>query len=244
MADTWTWDGTNWSLRAAAPPANGGIGLANDVGRDVVVRFGGVATGAETWLFDHASWRRDPRSLAPPSRSWSPLAHDLLRSQTVLFGGSTAVSGWLNDTWEYDPGVIARWTPFGSGCAGAQVVPVLRPVGVHLPIVGSMLGLELLTGPSGGAAISIGFSSQQWNSNTLPWNLGAIGMTGCTLHASPDVLLLAPVYAGHATLYWQLPNDPGLIGTRFFNQGFVLAPAVNPLGAVVSNAGAGTIGPF
>ena len=69
-------------------------------------------------------------------------------------------------------------------------------------------------------------------------------MTGCTLHASPDVVFFRPVTAGRATLAWSVPNNTSLIGVHFFNQGFVLDPGVNPTGATVSNAGAGIIGPF
>ena len=245
MADAWTWDGTNWSQVPAAPtPPTTGLGLANDPVHEVVVRFGGVGTGAETWLFDHVSWRRDPRSLAPSSRSWFPLAHDVPRGRTILFGGAAGAAALLNDTWEYDPGAIARWTPSGSGCPGTSGVPALQPASGSLPIVGSTFVLELLGVPGSGAAISIGFSNQQWNGNPLPWDLGTIGMTGCTLHVSPDFVSFAPVVAGRATLSWQVPNAPGLIGTRFFDQGFALDPAANPLGAIVSNAGAGIVGPF
>jgi hypothetical protein len=244
VSDTWTWDGTDWTqMLLAGPPAAPGFGLSNDPGRDVVAWFGGTSTSVETWLFDHVAWRRDPRAPSPAQRNWCPLAHDLLRGRTVLFGGSLGLS-FLNDTWEYDPGVIARWTASGSGCAGTSGVPTLRPVGASVPIVGSTFVLELLGVPGSGAAISIGFSDVQWNGNPLPWDLGTIGMTGCTLHVSPDFVSFAPVVAGRATLAWQLPNAPGLIGTRFFDQGFALDPGINPLGAIVSNAGAGIVGPF
>jgi len=243
--DTWTWDGTNWTQLALTAPAPRGFGLANDVVHDVVVQFGGEPSDY-TWLFDHTSWRRDPRTLVPPARVSAPLAHDLLRGRTVLFGGSPATSFHLDDTWEYDPGVIARWTPSGSGCPGVGGGPTLRNRVPWLPIGGRTFALDLGPLPSGIAAISIGLSDQQWNGNPLPFDLGAIGMPGCTLHVSPDFLFFAPVpVTGLAvTLTWQLPNDPGLIGTRFFDQGFALAPGVNPLGAVVSNAGVGVIGPF
>ena len=240
LNDTWAWDGTNWTqVPAAGPSGTIGFGLANDATRELVVLFGGHATAHETWLLDHAAWRRDPRLPAPAARTWGSIAYDLIRGRTVLFGG-----WFFDDTWEYDPGVIARLTTYGSGCAGMSGVPSLRPVGASLPIVGTTFQLELLGIPGSAAAISIGLSNSQWTGGTLPFDLGALGMTGCTLHASPDVVFFTPVVAGRATLAWSLPNAPSLIGVRFYNQGFVLDPGINPLGATVSNAGAGIIGPF
>jgi len=245
LADTWTWNGTNWAsvIAAPAPPANRLAGIAYDTTRDLVVVFGGILNGGETWLFDGASWRRDPRPTALSPRA-STLAYDIVRGRTVLFGGYAGAS-YLRDTWQYDPGVISGWVPFGAGCAGTAGVPTLRALGGSLPIVGSTFGLELLSVPANGvAAFTIGFSNQQWGANLLPWSLGALGMPGCTMHASPDFLFFVAVAAGRATLAWPLPNDPGLVGVRFFDQAVFLDPGVNAMGAIVSNAGAGVIGPF
>jgi hypothetical protein len=245
LTDLWTWDGTNWSqLQSTGPPPTTGFALAMDTGRDVLVRFGGLLTGSETWLFNQVIWRQDSRAPTPPGRFLCWLAHDLLRSRTVLFGGHTISGQVLDDTWEYDPGTIARWTTYGSGCPGTAGVPTLRPVGAWLPIVGTTFQIELLGIPGSAAAISFGFSNTQWTGGTLPFDLGALGMTGCMLHASPDVMFFTPATAGRATLAWTVPNNPSLIGVRFFNQGFSLDPGINPTGATVSNAGAGIIGPF
>ena len=244
LSDTWTWDGNNWTQMLVPPPtAAAWMGLAYHPARDLVVQFGNLSTGAETWLFDHVAWRRDPRNVAPAARYMCSLTHDLVRARTVLFGGSTGFA-YFNDTWEYDPGTVARWTRFGSGCVGTSGPPTLGPVSGALPIVGTTFVLELLAVPGAVAAVSIGFSNVQWNGNTLPYGLGALGMTGCTLHVSPDVMFFAPATAGRATLAWALTNNTNLIGVTFFNQGFVLDPGINPVGATVSNAGAGIVGPF
>lgn len=247
MTDTWTWDGADWTQvqAAATPTTSASFGFANHTARDLVVRFGGtpwVNPTSETWLFDHIVWRQDSRTPTPPARQACALAHDFVRGRTVLFGGLG--TAFLDDTWEYDPGTVARWTPFGSGCAGTSGVPTLRPIGASMPIVGTTFQLELLGIPGSAAAVASGFSNTQWTGGTLPFDLGALGMTGCTLQASPDFMFFAPVTSGRATLPWVLPNDPGLIGVNFFNQAFVLDPGINPTGATVSNAGTGTIGPF
>ena len=243
--DTWTWDGTNWSqVQVTAPTSGTGIGFASNGTRDVVVLFSATSTYSYTWLFDQVTWRQDPRFPRPPPRVGCSSAHDVVRGRTVLFGGFDPVFPYapLDDTWEYDPGTIARSTAYGSGCPGTAGVPALQIFSVWLPIIGRLFVLELSGVPSNAAWISWGWSDQQWGTNTLPWDLGAIGMTGCTLHASPDFLWFAPVTAGRAYLTRALPNHPSLIGIHFFNQGLVLDLGINPLGATTSNAVANVIG--
>ena len=42
---------------------------------------------------------------------------------------------------------------------------------------------------------------------------------------------------------WAFPNAPGLLGSRFYQQAWALAPFANALGAKMSNAMVGVIGP-
>src|SRR5262249_46087149 len=150
-----------------------------------------------------SSWRRDPRAVAPSARLSFTMADDLARNRIVLFGG--AASSYLDDTWEYQTGDIAQWTLFGSGCAGTAGTPVLRPAAASLPVLGSTFTLGLAGLPANGlAAISIGFSDRQWSGQPLPFDLGALGMTGCALHASPDCLFVLAIAAGRAALPWSL----------------------------------------
>jgi hypothetical protein len=245
LGDTWTWNGSSWSqVSVCCAPSTSHFGLAFDVTQGIVVRFGG-SSGPETWLSDRIAWHHDSSAPSPTGSVACSLAHDLARGRSVLFGGlDPATIMILDETWEYAPGPVAGWTTYGNGCQGTLGIPVLRPYTASLPIIGGTFWLDLFGVASNVAAISFGFSSMLWNGNTLPFDLGAIGMTGCTLHASPDVVLFAPVFAGRATRGWVLPNNTSLIGIRFYNQGFVLDPGINPTGATVSNAGAGIIGPF
>ena len=246
LDDTWLWDGSNW-IAVAGPvpplvPPQTRTALAYDYTRDVTVQFGGTPAFGQTWLFDGGAWRRDLRA-APSARESFALADDLVRSRVVLFGGASG--SYLDDTWEYDSGIIARWTAFGAGCAGTAGTPLLRPATQSLPVLGSTFTLELSRLPTSGiAAISIGFSDQQWNGQPLPFALGAIGMTGCSLFASPDFLFIVTATAGSASLPWPLPGNASLAGMTFFDQGFALDPGANALGAIVANAGKGVLGPF
>ena len=62
------------------------------------------------------------------------------------------------------------------------------------------------------------------------------------LLVGPDISVSPTNTAGQATWSVPLPADPGLVGLAFYNQGVVLDPGTNPLGAVVSNGGAGRVG--
>lgn len=246
LGDTWAWDGTDWTQLHTfqSPPPSMRTAIAFDSWRSLVCHFCGFPNGAHTWLYDGFSWRRDLRTFAPSIRSSFTLSHDILRSRTILFGGFTG-GAYLDDTWEYDPGVVARWSPFGAGCAGTAGVPMLGPAGASQPVFGAVFRFELSSLPTTGiAVITIGFSAQQWNGIPLPWDLSSLGMPGCTMRSSPEFLYFAPVSAGRATLALPLPNDPGLVGVQFSSQAFVVEPGINAIGAIVSNAGVGVIGPF
>jgi len=87
-----------------------------------------------------------------------------------------------------------------------------------------------------------GASSSRWGAVTLPVDLSGLGMPGCTLHCSAEVALPLANLAGTASLVLPIPNSAALVGGVFYNQAFALDPPANPLGLIVSNAGAGTVG--
>ena len=64
LADTWEWDGSDWTKRtpAASPPARMSHALAFDLIRAKVVLFGGTVYPAtffaDTWEWDGTTWRR------------------------------------------------------------------------------------------------------------------------------------------------------------------------------------------
>jgi hypothetical protein len=252
LGDTWEWNGSDWSQRIAAPapPLAMYTAMVWDASRDVTVQFGGWAGAGnaysgQTWLFDGAAWRNDPRVAAPPPRGHHTMAYDFVRNRAVLFGGGDLFSTFMADTWEYEPGVIARWNPIGTGCAGTAGVPVLRPAAGSLPVLGTTFVLEAAPIPGSGVALAgLGFTNQQWSGLPLPMNMAVLGMPGCTLHISPDFALAMPIVAGRATLALTMPPAVSLVGTRFFAQGLIADPGVNQLGAVVSNSGSAVVGPF
>ncbi len=110
-ADTWTWDGQNWSLTtpASSPPARNDAAMGFDTTTQSVVLFGGSNANAvlgDTWLWNGSNWSTSlPLSvlpaLNPPARSGASLASGPSDHRLVLFGGQTggSVASTLSDTW-------------------------------------------------------------------------------------------------------------------------------------------------
>jgi hypothetical protein len=108
LADTWEWDGTNWTRRIvlSSPPARLGGGLAYDPVRQRSVLFGG-STGpgylADTWEWDGANWTQRTPSLSPPARVVTGFFFEPRAARIVLSGGYGFGNPlYLTDRWEWD----------------------------------------------------------------------------------------------------------------------------------------------
>ncbi|MBE7474998.1 MAG: hypothetical protein HS114_38175 [Anaerolineales bacterium] len=79
--------------------------MAYDSVRDVVVLYGGNATGwpyeDTTWEFDGTDWNVITTTLSPAARYGTSLAYDPVRQVMVLFGGGNQKDRALNQTWTY-----------------------------------------------------------------------------------------------------------------------------------------------
>ncbi|MGE3172334.1 MAG: Kelch repeat-containing protein [Planctomycetota bacterium] len=233
---TWSYDGVDWTQLnpATSPPARQQAGLTYDWQNGRLVLFGGstslFAPLGDTWVFDGADWSpADGAEPRPVQRTWSNVAYDLGRQQVVLVGGISHLA--LGDrTWEYG----ADASELGSGCPGSSGVPTWQAAP---PVLGNPFTATLGVVPPTalGAIAWLGFRSDVSAFGPLPLDLTPIGMTGCTLHAAPELFVPMPVAGQQATLTLQIPNDPGLRGRTFFVTGMSLEP-VNPFGAVLSPA--------
>ena len=248
-ADTWIFDGTDWQQRfpPVAPPGRLSPGGAYDENDQVVVTFGGQSWSPgqtfhdTTWIWNGTEWREDPRSPRPGPQMAFALAYDSARDRIVKYGGWWTAP--QQDLWEYDVGALSTWYAAGGGCAGAAGVAALAPVPGSHPIAGATFTLELAYGTGANlAAVVLGVSNQVWGVTPLPLDLTALGMSGCSLYVSADVIVGLGLATGTAHADWAIPAVAPAIGFRFFAQAIVLEPNVNPFGAVMSNAGRGTIG--
>ncbi|MEZ4270845.1 MAG: hypothetical protein R3C68_05255 [Myxococcota bacterium] len=113
--DTWTWDGSTWSMRCdsssvtsdcAYPPISGGAAMAYDQERAVVVMFGGTGVDCshpeglcdETWEWNGQDWsKRLPADVtgdgSPNARIDSQFVYDSHRNQLLLIGGDNEFDG-------------------------------------------------------------------------------------------------------------------------------------------------------
>jgi len=120
-------------------------------------------------------------------------------------------------------------TTLGTGCASSLG---LEPrIGcTFVPRRGQPFSVNLSRVRSGAPAfLMLGASSTSWNQFSLPLELSPIGMPGCWLRTSPDVVAAAttvgPPGKGRASVALSIPNDPLLAGQSLFAQWFVLEPA-------------------
>lgn len=239
--DHWEWDGAagTWTQRsgfAVLPSARSAHRLIYDAARRRTVLFGGFAGffTNETWEFDGSAWQQRSVSAPPAGRAFFGFDYDSLRRRGVLYGGDLG-SGPTPGTATYAPRTPAQVVAFGTGCpAGAEP----RLEASRLPWVGQVLPLDLLAIPANApVALLLGASATAWSGGALPSDLAAIGMAGCALRVSPDVVLDAVAAGGRASFALNIPPATALLGVQLFAQGFALAPGSNVLG-VSGSAGA------
>ncbi|MBK8979418.1 MAG: hypothetical protein IPM29_26260 [Planctomycetes bacterium] len=131
---TWTWDGTDWTLRqpAHAPSPRHVASLAFDPVRGEVVLYGGWdVSGAlgDTWVWDGTDWTRRQPAHSPGPQSAHDLVFDPDRGRVLLLAGALLATA---SAWEWDG---ADWTrvpltaPAVSTTEGAMAFdPVRRGV--------------------------------------------------------------------------------------------------------------------
>jgi PKD repeat protein len=94
--------------------------MAYDEARQVVVLYGGNATGwpyeETTWEFDGSDWLTATTTQTPTVRYGAAAAYDRLREVVVLFGGGASDDLAANKTWEF------------TGTAWLDVSPTTSPL--------------------------------------------------------------------------------------------------------------------
>lgn len=116
---TWTWDGTNWSMQhpSVSPSPRSGHAMAFDPGHNLVVLFGGGSGSgelADTWVWNTAAgtWTQLSPAHSPSAREGARLEWDGTR--LILFGGQTT-AGASSETWAWNG---TDWT---------QLAPAIPP---------------------------------------------------------------------------------------------------------------------
>jgi hypothetical protein len=141
-------------------------------------------------------------------------------------------------------GPAATFSIYGAGCPGTSGLATLAAVPGSLPRFGQNFDMRLGNLPNVATVVMpiLGFDSVTWNGVPLPISLASYGMPGCGLYtlgySTSFLLALAPTWT------WSLPipNIPAIVGYALYAQAMVFEPGANAFGAVVTNAGAMTIG--
>ena len=241
------WNGTAWSplgtglsgtAAALTVLANGDLGVG-----------GSFATAGGVAVNNLARWN---------GSSWSGLAGGTFGSQTQFAGVSamaTAADGdlWIGGDFSLVGNLVsmhvARLTttcpaqalPAGAGCAGAGGAPVLAATA--LP----WLGATCRTSGTGLPASALVAAITGLN----PWSLALAfvfpqALPGCTLHATPDAIVIGNAAGGRFDYAFGIPNTPALVGVSVFHQMVVqeLGPQQQLLAMTATNALQLTVGAF
>ena len=239
LNDTWEWDGVDWQLRipATSPSPRNGAAMAYDTTRQRVVLFGGASPAGslnDTWEWDGVDWQQRVLAASPSPRV-TAIAYDSVRQRMVLFGGSVPGVGFADDTWELVEPVPASATSYGTGCGSPALAFAPDPGGK--PVIGQTARATITNAPTLVAGVAMGTSNTTAGAISLPYGLAVIGMPGCLLLQSSEVLGLGvtPLTATSLAFTFSVPPTLSLVGIHVYIQAYAFAPGVNPLQVVSSN---------
>ncbi len=241
LGDSWAWDGQIWTPLSPQtnPPALHGHAMDWDAARRRLVLSGGRKSqgqSSDVWEWDGQTWLQ--RSPSGPTFESSEHAscYDRDREKVLVFGRSAA------NLWSYGPVAPSTYLRYGSGCAGVAGVPLLEAV--SRPWIGEEFALRLSNVPQPAQPVTLlfGVSDQVWQGWGLPLDLGFLGMPGCQLQSSVDIVEPMVVAGGSASWRQHICVCPNLIGLSFYNQAIVFDAGANSFGAVLSNPAVGTFG--
>ncbi|MGA1523840.1 MAG: FG-GAP repeat domain-containing protein [Planctomycetota bacterium] len=133
------------------------------------------------------------------------------------------------------PPTTSTATTYGVGCGA----PPLTFTPTSVAITGHAMTARVTNAASRLCFVAIGGSDTVLNGlPVLPLDLALVGMSGCNLYQSTEVLGLpttgSPV-PGQATFSLGVPPAAQLVGQHLYLQAICYAPGANPLGAVTSN---------
>jgi hypothetical protein len=241
LGDTWEWDGVSWAAAFAPtyPPARSRHALAYDAARQRTVVFGGAGLVsnnlADTWEWTGTTWIATTPPNGPAGRTDHAMAYDAAHQRVVLFSGVSNI-GYMDETWWLGtPLVPASATTYGAGCGAPPLG--LVPAANGRPILGQVASATITNATTPIAAMAIGWNNQSFGPFSLPVTLAFIGMPGCLLLHSADVLGLPAMPQTQTTLQFSLPipTSPSLIGGHAYLQAYSFAPGANALEIVISN---------
>ena len=128
-ADTWTWDGSDWTEQHPAHrPVLFVPSAAYDYGRSEVVLLGAGPNAMETWTYNGVDWTAHPAAQGKPDpiRVQGRLSFDPTSKTIVTFGGLNQSAADLSVVWQWD-GQTWSQTPV-TGPPAHRAVSNMAPV--------------------------------------------------------------------------------------------------------------------
>jgi len=124
---------------------------------------------------------------------------------------------------------------YGPGCGSPALGFV--PDANGRPVLGQTGSATITNVPTPVVGVALGWSNQNVGALALPLTLNAVGMPGCTLLQSADIMGLGTSLLTASTRSFSvaIPSVVNFIGTHIYLQAYAFAPGVNPLQVVISN---------
>lgn len=131
-------------------------------------------------------------------------------------------------------------TTFGTGCQGSNSKTPTISARSFACANNSVFRINLTNAKESSTAfLLIGNSKTSWLSIPLPFDLGAIGMTGCTAYCNDTGLGGSGSFTdatGAAFIPILVPYDHSIVGVTLYSQWVVADPVATLLGFTTSNA--------
>ena len=106
LADTWQWDGSNWTklTPAAFPPARAAATMDYVPAAHGLVLFGSDHGATDTWLYSSGNWSQLHPTANPSGRGYAVSAYDPVdQTELIGFGGAGGnVGSPLGDLWFFN----------------------------------------------------------------------------------------------------------------------------------------------
>lgn len=142
----------------------------------------------------------------------------------------------------------ASFRLFGTSCGGTMRCLVCPPR------IGDWFSVRFENMPPNAVfAVLVGISNAYWGSTILPMDLTPIGMNGCSLSVSAEMIFLDQAQSDGGRswpppnttvpFFFVIPQEPMLVGAELFIQGLVQDPSANSLGFTTTAGGHVVIGP-
>lgn len=234
LGDTWHYNGTTWTNRtadlASAPSARYRGACVYDSVRQRIVLYGGftgTTIATDTYEYTGDTWNTVTTGTNVPQASTETLhGYDPVRRKFTLFGGYGGT--FSSQTWEYTGANTGYFSTFGNACPTPQGLPTLTSNTPRLAqpwtVTAGNLPADLDI-----VLFALGFSNTTWGAVPLPFDLAPLGLGGCELVVSADLIDVAitvpeplPATGNQAVHTLNIPNTTSLVNSSIYIQGILL----------------------